>query len=85
MTAQQYRAVLTELGLPIQGRLTCALLGVTGRMSAYYAAGTFPVSATVANLVWLLKRANWASLPPHDVAAYIARREAVDPPPPEMS
>jgi hypothetical protein len=76
MTRDQYRAALTDLGLPIQGRLTSELLGVTPRMSAFYAAGRYPVPATIANLVYLLRRARWAGLPPKDAAAYLARQHA---------
>lgn len=77
MTAAQYKTALTDLGLPVQGRLTCELLGVTARMSAYYAAGTYPVPDTVANLVWLLGRAKWSGLAPGAAARYLnARREA---------
>lgn len=72
MTPDQYRDTLTGMGLSIQGRLTSRLLGITPRMSAYYAAGTYAVPDTVANLIWLLKRARWAGVTPRDVDAYLS-------------
>lgn len=49
MTAAEYRAALTELSLTITG--AGAALGISPRMSQYYAAGRYPVPATVAYLL----------------------------------
>jgi len=79
MTAEQYRAALVALALPVQGGRTCRLLGVTKRMSAYYAAGTYPVPPRVANMVWIMRRAAHAGLSPDRLIAYLDWKEANPP------
>jgi len=68
MTADQYRAILATLGLSQQG--AARLLGVNGRTSRRWIAGTVPVPQAVAMLLRLMVT---AGLTPDHVAQFVDR------------
>jgi len=69
MNRHEFRAALSELGLPFTGKLTSALLGVTGRQVQNMASGRCPVSRPVSRVLALAVLACRRGEPPAALAA----------------